>query len=121
MLMMNSVLTDEERMLLQALGCKDKAQTIAVLGEMKMILSLSVQTCSHRLSAFLISWIKRRWIMLMECRWLSWKMMIQIDEKTTVSKRYRRYLSVKVLFSAHLLIEVYEYIRFVFRQSSIEI
>lgn len=83
MLMMNSVLTAEERMLLQALGCKDKAQTIAVLGEMKMILSLSVQTCSHRLSAFLISWIKRRWIMLMECRWLSWKMMIQIDEKTT--------------------------------------
>lgn len=42
MLMMNSVLTAEERMLLQALGCKDKAQTIAVLGEMKMILSLSV-------------------------------------------------------------------------------
>ena len=39
MLMMNSVLTAEERMLLQALGCKDKAQTIAVLGEMKMILS----------------------------------------------------------------------------------
>ena len=106
MLMMNSVLTAEERMLLQALGCKDKAQTIAVLGEMKMILSLSVQTCSHRLSAFLISWIKRRWIMLMECRWLSWKMMIQIDEKTTVSKRYRRYLSVKVLFSAHLLLSL---------------
>ena len=103
MLMMNSVLTAEERMLLQALGCKDKTQTIAVLGEMKMILSLSVQTCSHRLSAFLISWRKRRWIMLMECR------------------RYRRYLSVKVLFSAHLLIKVYEYIRFVFRQSSIEI
>lgn len=36
MLMMNSVLTVEERMLLQALGCKDKAQAIAVLDEIKM-------------------------------------------------------------------------------------
>lgn len=36
MVMMNSVLTTEERMLMQALGCKDKAQTIAVLEEMKM-------------------------------------------------------------------------------------
>lgn len=36
MLMMNSVLTAEERMLLQVLGCKDKEQAIAVLDEIKM-------------------------------------------------------------------------------------
>ena len=36
MLMMNSVLTAEERMLLQALGCKDKEQAIALLDEIKM-------------------------------------------------------------------------------------
>ena len=35
---MNSVLTAEERYVLQSLGCKDKAQARSVLGEMKMIL-----------------------------------------------------------------------------------
>ncbi len=38
MIMMNSVLTAEERYVLQSLGCKDKAQALSVLGEMKMIL-----------------------------------------------------------------------------------
>ena len=38
MIMMNSVLTVEERYVLQSLGCKDKAQALSVLGEMKMIL-----------------------------------------------------------------------------------
>ena len=38
MIMMNSVLTVEERCMLQSLGCKDKAQALSVLGEMKMIL-----------------------------------------------------------------------------------
>ena len=38
MIMMNSVLTAEERYVLQSLGCKDKAQARSVLGEMKMIL-----------------------------------------------------------------------------------
>ncbi len=38
MIMMNSVLTAEERCILQSLGCKDKAQALSVLGEMKMIL-----------------------------------------------------------------------------------
>lgn len=38
MIMMNSVLTAEERYLLQSLGCKDKAQAFSVLGEMKVIL-----------------------------------------------------------------------------------
>lgn len=38
MIMMNSVLTAEERCMLQSLGCKDKAQALSVLGEMKMIL-----------------------------------------------------------------------------------
>lgn len=37
---MNSVLTVEERCMLQSLGCKDKAQALAVLGEMKMILPI---------------------------------------------------------------------------------
>lgn len=36
--MMNSVLTSEERCMLQSLGCKDKAQALSVLEEMKMIL-----------------------------------------------------------------------------------
>lgn len=36
MIMMNSVLTAEERMLLQTLGCKDKEQAISVLDEIKM-------------------------------------------------------------------------------------
>lgn len=40
MIMMNSVLIAEERMLLQALGCKDKEQVLSVLGEMKMILPI---------------------------------------------------------------------------------
>lgn len=40
MLMMNSALTAEERMLLQTIGCKDKAQALSVLGEMKMILPI---------------------------------------------------------------------------------
>lgn len=40
MIMMNSVLTVEERCMLQSLGCKDKAQALAVLGEMKMILPI---------------------------------------------------------------------------------
>lgn len=40
MIMMNSVLTAEERCMLQSLGCKDKAQALSVLGEMKMILSI---------------------------------------------------------------------------------
>ncbi|MBQ8826436.1 MAG: hypothetical protein IJ007_05035 [Oscillospiraceae bacterium] len=38
MIMMNSVLTAEERCMLRSLGCKDKAQALSVLGEMKMIL-----------------------------------------------------------------------------------
>ena len=38
MIMMNSVLTAEERYVLQSLGCNDKAQSLSVLGEMKMIL-----------------------------------------------------------------------------------
>lgn len=38
MIMMNSVLTAEERYVLQSLGCKDKAQALSVLDEMKMIL-----------------------------------------------------------------------------------
>lgn len=33
---MNSILTMEERTLLQSLGCKDKAQAIAVLSSIKM-------------------------------------------------------------------------------------
>lgn len=37
---MNSVLTAEERYVLQSLGCKDKAQALSVLGEMKMILPI---------------------------------------------------------------------------------
>ena len=37
MIMMNSVLTVEERCMLQSLGCKDKTQALSVLGEMKMI------------------------------------------------------------------------------------
>lgn len=65
MIMMNSVLTVEERCMLQSLGCKDKAQALSVLGEMKMIYSLFVQTCSHRLYGSLISWRKRRLIMFM--------------------------------------------------------
>ncbi|MBP1544995.1 MAG: hypothetical protein J6A37_00155 [Oscillospiraceae bacterium] len=40
MIMMNSVLTSEERCMLQSLGCKDKAQALSVLGEMKMILPI---------------------------------------------------------------------------------
>ena len=40
MIMMNSVLTSEERCMLQSLGCKDKAQVLFVLGEMKMILPI---------------------------------------------------------------------------------
>ena len=40
MIMMNSVLTAEERCVLQSLGCKDKAQALAVLGDMKMILPI---------------------------------------------------------------------------------
>lgn len=40
MIMMNSVLTVEERCMLQSLGCKDKAQAFSVLGEMKMILPI---------------------------------------------------------------------------------
>ncbi len=40
MIMMNSVLTVEERYVLQSLGCKDKAQALSVLGEMKMILPI---------------------------------------------------------------------------------
>lgn len=38
--MMNSVLTVEERCMLQSLGCKDKTQALSVLGEMKMILPI---------------------------------------------------------------------------------
>ena len=38
MFTMNSVLTIEERTLLQSLGCRDKAQAIEVLEEMKMVL-----------------------------------------------------------------------------------
>ena len=38
MIMMNSVLTAEERYVLQSLSCWDKAQALSVLGEMKMIL-----------------------------------------------------------------------------------
>ena len=37
---MNSVLTVEERYVLQSLGCKDKAQALSVLEEMKMILPI---------------------------------------------------------------------------------
>lgn len=40
MIMINSVLTVEERCMLQSLGCKDKAQALSVLGEMKMILPI---------------------------------------------------------------------------------
>ena len=40
MIMMNSALTVEERCMLQSLGCKDKAQALSVLGEMKMILPI---------------------------------------------------------------------------------
>ncbi|RGH73361.1 hypothetical protein [Ruminococcus sp. AM31-15AC] len=40
MIMMNSVLTVEERCMLQSLGCKDKTQALSVLGEMKMILPI---------------------------------------------------------------------------------
>ncbi len=40
MIIMNSVLTAEERCMLQSLGCKDKAQALAVLSEMKMILPI---------------------------------------------------------------------------------
>lgn len=40
MIMMNSVLTVEERYVLQSLGCKDKAQALSVLGEMKMMLPI---------------------------------------------------------------------------------
>lgn len=40
MIMMNSVFTVEERYVLQSLGCKDKAQALSVLGEMKMILPI---------------------------------------------------------------------------------
>ncbi|MBE6859173.1 MAG: hypothetical protein E7498_07070 [Ruminococcus sp.] len=40
MIMMNSVLTAEERCMLQSLGCRDKAQALSVLGEMKMILPI---------------------------------------------------------------------------------
>lgn len=40
MIMMNSVLTVEERYVLQSLGCKDKAQALSVLDEMKMILPI---------------------------------------------------------------------------------
>lgn len=40
MIMMNSVLTVEERFMLQSLGCKDKAQALSVLGELKMILPI---------------------------------------------------------------------------------
>lgn len=40
MIMMNSVLTAEERYVLQSLGCKDKTQALSVLGEMKMILPI---------------------------------------------------------------------------------
>lgn len=40
MTMMNSVLTAEERCMLQSLGCKDEAQALSVLGEMKMILPI---------------------------------------------------------------------------------
>lgn len=35
---MNSVLTHEERTLLQSLGCREKAQAIEVLEEIKMVL-----------------------------------------------------------------------------------
>ena len=38
MFTMNSVLTLEERTLLQSLGCRDKAQAIEVLEEIKMVL-----------------------------------------------------------------------------------
>ena len=38
MFTMNSVLTHEERTLLQSLGCRDKAQAIEVLEEIKMVL-----------------------------------------------------------------------------------
>lgn len=40
MIMMNSILTAEERYVLQSLGCKDKAQALSVLEEMKMILPI---------------------------------------------------------------------------------
>ena len=38
MFTMNSVLTHEERTLLQSLGCRGKAQAIEVLEEIKMVL-----------------------------------------------------------------------------------
>jgi hypothetical protein len=38
MIMMNSILTAEERCMLQSLSCKNKIQALAVLCEMKMIL-----------------------------------------------------------------------------------
>lgn len=47
MLMMNSVLTAEERMLLQALGCKDKKQAIAVLDEIKMTVPVRSEMFIH--------------------------------------------------------------------------
>jgi hypothetical protein len=40
MFTMNSVLTLEERTLLQSLGCRDKAQAIEVLEGVKMILPI---------------------------------------------------------------------------------
>jgi len=40
MFTMNSVLTHEERTLLQSLGCRDKAQAIEVLEEIKMVLPI---------------------------------------------------------------------------------
>lgn len=40
MTMMNSILTAEERYVFQSLGCKDKIQSLSVLGEMKMILPI---------------------------------------------------------------------------------
>ena len=38
MFTMNSVLTLEERTLLQSIGCRDKAQAIEVLEEIKMVI-----------------------------------------------------------------------------------
>ena len=40
MFTMNSVLTLEERTLLQSIGCRDKAQAIEVLEEIKMVLPI---------------------------------------------------------------------------------
>lgn len=47
MIMMNSVLTVEERYVLQSLGCKDKAQALSVLSEMKMILPVRSELFVH--------------------------------------------------------------------------